>query len=155
MNDAHDNARTDRAILEQVEAGWAEERALKEAAGPNVGLTDCICRACKGTGGGPPSFEWDEHNPEGWWEYDPCEICCGSGLATNINDLLETGRKNQERLARADALLTTLHTKLGAWRTVVYSLTNRQVERIDGIRAFLEGEFNELLAKLNPEPKED
>lgn len=157
-NDAYDNAQADKVILRKIEAEWAAERARKQAAGPQLGLTDGICSRCGGTGVGTSRFEWDEFNLAGYWEHEPCESCRSTGLNPKIDDALEVGVYAERARDEAWELINEVEAKLKELRQKLDAVPNPPVK--GDLRAWVETadtavaeaieELEELERKISP-----
>jgi cytochrome c5 len=157
-NDEFDNARADKAVLEEMNAKFAAERAKREADDPRKRIADTVCPACKGSGLDPKltRFEWDEFNPGGFWETEPCEVCHGSALSPGVENAIENGVYAERDRDEARGLLRKAVEGLTKALETVKGIPSAKKEpkAVDRALGVLEDELTELLQELDPEPTE-
>lgn len=56
---------------------------------PHAILPNILCLKCKGSGVGDALWVVDEFNPNGYWHYEPCETCAGTGLHSSIQRIID------------------------------------------------------------------
>jgi len=146
-NDEFDNARTDKAMLEQLRSD------------PRERLVDTICHDCKGSGLDLKLTVWteDEWNPAGYWEEVPCDECHGSGLSTGVDNAIQNGVFAERDLKHAHELLTKATEGLTRALARLQGIprADRGEGYVEGALGALEDELTELLQELDPEPPEE
>jgi hypothetical protein len=158
-NDEFDNARADKAILEEMNVKFAATRARRRAMDPrNNVAAGALCPSCSGSGLDIEGthFDFDEFNPEGHWVCEPCETCHGSGLSPKINNAIENGVYAERDLKHAHELLSKATEGLYNARAAVEAMpeTTEDPKAVESALGTLVDELTEVLEAVDPEPPE-
>lgn len=67
---------------------------------PHAVRANILCPHCKGSGVGEAHWIVDEFNPNGFWDYDPCEPCGGTGMHKHLQEIVDGYFDCQDRYSQ-------------------------------------------------------